>query len=154
MKNCNEGSTFPFILCHNIFSHNFIEIRALFSTLPLASLRSLTQWTGDPEGQGVVIPGEALSSGPWPEYLTPDWLIHIPGVEPGYMRCVRHGAQGFLSNSTDECAACLRREVHLSQAGGGGGGGGRGCEEAGSSERRGPAVHVHYQFCLWPPCQH
>lgn len=31
--------------------------------------------------------------------LNPDWLIHIPGVELGYMQCVRHGAQRFLSNS-------------------------------------------------------
>lgn len=50
-------------------------------------------------GQRVVIPGEALSSSPWPGYLTLDRLIHIPGVELGYIRCVRHGDQGFLSNS-------------------------------------------------------
>lgn len=71
----------------------------------------------DPEGQGAVIPGEALSSGPWPQYLTPDWLIHIPGVELGYMRCVRHGAQHFLSNTPTSVRACLSQEVLVSRGG-------------------------------------
>lgn len=132
--------------------------------LPQASPRSPSGRSRDPAGQKGVISGEALSSGPWPEYLTSDWLIHIPGVELGDMLRVRHGAQRFLSNSTT--SACPRREVQLRQEWGGGvrcrklrravwWWGERDQDNVWDVEEHsasgGPTVHVNYQFFLWIP---
>lgn len=131
--------------------HNYIE---RWSAFHRPFFHSLSQKTRDPASREVVISGEALSSSPWPKYLTPDWLIHIPGVELGYMLCVRHGAQCFLSNGPMSVQPVWQEEQLIQEevwAGDVWGGRWGGVE---SSARGGPTVHVNYQFGLWPPCQH